>query len=74
MNKRKIRKVEKYLVQWKGFAAENDTWKKKEDLENAKELVDEFEERLNVEIRQQEREEYKRSELLEKYMARLLYG
>jgi len=54
--------------------AENDTWEKKEDLENAKELVDEFEERLNVEVRQQEWEEYKRSELLGRYTARLLYG
>ena len=54
--------------------AENNTWEKKEDLENAKELVDEFEGRLNAEVRQQEREEYKRSELSGKYTARLLYG
>jgi len=54
--------------------AENDTWEKEEDLENAKELVDEFKERLNAEVRRQEREEYKRSELPEKYTARLLYG
>jgi len=60
-------------VRWKRFTVENDTWEKKEDLENAKELVDKFEERLNVEVRQQEREEYKRSELPEKYIARLLY-
>ena len=51
---RKVRGVEKYLVQWKGFMAENDTWKKKEDLENAKKLVDEFKERLNVKVRRQE--------------------
>ena len=51
LNKRKVRGVEKYLVQWKGFTAENDTWEKKEDLKNAKELVDEFEGRLNVEVR-----------------------
>jgi len=31
--------------------AENDTWEKKEDLENAKKLVDEFKGRLNVEVR-----------------------
>ena len=29
LNKRKIRGVEKYLVQWKGFMTESDTWKKK---------------------------------------------
>jgi len=38
-------------VHWKGFATENDTWKRKEDLGNAKELVDEFEERLSAKVR-----------------------
>ena len=33
--------------------AENDTWEKGEDLENAKELVEEFKERLNAEVRWQ---------------------
>jgi len=51
LNKRKVRGVEKYLVRWKGFTAENDTWEKEEDLENAKELVDEFEGRLSAEVR-----------------------
>jgi len=32
--------------------AENDTWEKEEDLENTKELVDEFEGKLNAEVRQ----------------------
>jgi len=35
--------------------AESDMWKKKEDLENARELVDKFEGRLEVEVRRQER-------------------
>jgi len=35
--------------------AENNTWEKEEDLENAKELVNEFEERLRAEVRKQER-------------------
>jgi len=52
LNKRKIRKGEKYLVQWKGFTAENDTWEKEKDLGNAKKLVEDFEERLKVEVRQ----------------------
>jgi len=43
--------VDKYLVRWKGFTIENDTWEKEKDLENAKELVNEFEERLEVEVR-----------------------
>ena len=33
----------KYLVYQKGFIAENNTWEKEKDLENVKELVDEFE-------------------------------
>ena len=51
LNKIKVRGAEKYLVRWKRFTAENDTWEKKEDLENAKELVDKFEGRLNTEVR-----------------------
>ena len=79
LNKRKIRGVEKYLVRWKRFIVESDTWKKEKDLKNAKELVDDFEGRLEVEVRQQvekkkiEREEYRRMELPGKYMAKLLY-
>ena len=51
LNKRKIRGVEKYLVRWKGFTAENDMWEKEEDLRNAKELVENFEGRLGAEVR-----------------------
>jgi len=43
LNKRKIRGVEKYLVQWKGFTAEEDTWERREDLGNAKEALAKFE-------------------------------
>ena len=42
LNKRKIRGVEKYLVQWKRFIAEYDTWEKKENLGNAEEVLDKF--------------------------------
>jgi len=51
LNKRKVRDIEKYLVQWKGFMTEHDTWEKKKDLVNTRELVDEFEGRLNAEVR-----------------------
>ena len=67
--------------------AEHDTWEKEEDLVNARELVDEFKIRLNMEVRQQEKievgrkvkgnsgaKEHRRSELPGKYMAKLLYG
>jgi len=80
LNKRKVRKIVKYLVQWKGFTVEHDSWEKKEDLENAKEVVVEFEERRNTEVRRQkkldvvEEKNFTREELLGKYMAKILYG
>ena len=58
---------------------ESNTWEKKEHLKNAKELVDDFEERMGAEVRWQvgereaEEKEYKRMELPGKYMAKLLY-
>ena len=51
LNKKKMREVEKYLVRWKGFTAEGDTWERKENLKNAKKLIEEFE-KGGVEVRQ----------------------
>jgi len=45
----------KYLVQWKGFTVEHNSWKREEDLENAKKLVAEFEGKIKVEVRRQEK-------------------
>jgi len=75
LNKKKIRGVEKYLVQWKGFTAEGDTWEGKENLKNTEKLIEEFE-RGEVVVRRQVKEEgeYKRMELPGKYTAKLLYG
>jgi len=42
LNKQKIRGKDKYLVQWKGFTAESDAWEGKENLENAKKVIEEF--------------------------------
>ena len=48
-------------------------------MENIKELVTEFEGRMNTEVRRQEKldlaeeKNFKRAELLGKYMARMLY-
>ena len=39
--------------------AENNIWKKEKDLENARELVNEFEGKMSVEIRRQEEIEEK---------------
>ena len=43
LNKKKIRGVEKYLIWWKRFTAEGDTWERKENLKNAEKLIEEFE-------------------------------
>jgi len=42
LNKRTVRGKEKFLVRWKGYIAEEDTWENRENLENMKELVEEF--------------------------------
>ena len=51
LNKRKIREVEKYLVRWKGFIAEHDSWERREDLGNAKVILEDFEGRMEAEIK-----------------------
>jgi len=43
LNKKKMRGVEKYLIRWKGFMAEGDTWERREILKNVEELIEEFE-------------------------------
>jgi len=42
LNKQKIRGKDKYLVWWKGFTVESDTWEGKENLGNAKEVIEKF--------------------------------
>ena len=50
LNKKRMRGVEKYLIWWKGFTAEGDTWERRENLKNAEELIEEFE-REGMEVR-----------------------
>ena len=77
----------RYLVKWKEYMAEGNTWERLENLKNAMEKVEEFEKgRFEEEIRRirmkkekemrlnPEAEEFKREELLGRYMAKLLYG
>ena len=79
LNKRKIRGVEKYLVQQKGFTTEGDTWKKKKDLKNTGEALEKFKERMSAEVRRQEKidiaeeRDFRRGQLLGKFMAKMLY-
>ena len=80
LNKRKIRGVDKHLVRWKGFTVESNTWEKGEDLGNAREALEEFERRMNAEVRRQEKidmaekKDFRRGELPEKFIAKMLYG
>jgi len=80
LNKKKIRGVEKYLVCWKGFTVEHDTWERRENLGNAKEMLQEFKERVDVEVRRQEKidrveeQNFRRGELPVKFTAKILYG
>jgi len=80
LNRRIVRGKKKFLVRWKGYTAEEDTWENKENLENMKEMVKEFKKEYGEEakeLRQQklEEEETKFSqELPREFMAKLLYG
>ena len=68
----------KYLVQWKGFIVEHDSWEKEKDLENAKEIVTEFKRRINTDVRRQERldwverKDFRRRELPGRYTTKML--
>jgi len=80
LNKRVVQGKEKFLVRWKGYTAEGNTWESRENLENAKELVEEFEREYGEEaeeLRQQELEEEEKEfswELPREFTAKLLYG
>ena len=57
----------------------HDTWKREKNLENIKKVVAEFEGRISVEVRKQEKlnmvkeRNFRREELLGKYMTKMLY-
>ena len=60
--------------------AEGNTWERREDLENMKEALAEFKERMEIEVRRQkkidrmEKRDFRRGELPGKFTARMLYG
>jgi len=69
----------KYLIYLKRFIVESNIWKKKEDLNNTKEAIANFEERIGAKVRKQEKldlieeQDFKREELLKKYIIKMLY-
>ena len=77
----------KYLVKWKGYMAEENTWKGLENLKNTREKIEEFKKgRFEEEIQRirlkkgkeiklnLEVEEFKRGEFPGRYTVKLLYG
>ena len=52
LNKRTVRGKEKFLVRWKGYMAGEDTWKNRENLENAKKLVEKFKREHREEVKE----------------------
>ena len=75
-----MKRVEKYLVQQKGFTAEGDIWERKKNLKNAGEALKEFKGRMNAEVRRQEKidiaeeRDFRRGELPGKFTVKMLYG
>jgi len=52
LNQRMVREKKKFLVRWKSYTAEEDTWENKENLENVKKLVKEFEKEYREEVKE----------------------
>ena len=79
LNKQQVRGKDKYLVCWKGFMAESNTWERRENLKNTKEVIKEFKKEYQRDIEdvaQQEHEEgtFQQGELPGKFTVKILYG
>ena len=86
LDRQERRDKTKYLVKWKGYTAEENTWEGLENLKNAMKKVEEFEKgRFEEEIQRirmkkekemklnPEAEEFRRGELPGRYTVKLLY-
>jgi len=49
LNRRDMRRKLKYLVRWKVYIMEEDTWEELENLENVMELVEDFKKEIREE-------------------------
>ena len=79
LNKQQIRGKDKYLVHWKGFTAESNTWEGRENLKNAKEAIQEFKKKYQQDMEDvawQEHKEgtFRRGELPGRFTAKKLFG
>ena len=80
LNKRRIRRKEKFLVRWKGYTAEVDTWEDRGNLKNTGKMVEEFEREYREEDEEVRRQEQIKEErefdrrLPGRYMAKLIHG
>jgi len=79
LNKQWVRGKNKYMVCWKGFTAESDTWEGRENLKNAKKAIKEFKKEYQQDIEDIARQEckegtFRRGELPGRFTARKLFG
>jgi len=77
LNKKRFRRKDQYLVWWKEYMAEEDTWEPRENLGNAEDLIKEFKEEYSKIRRMRKRKnnkEDRKEELLGIYTAKILYG
>jgi len=70
INKRKKYGRWEYLVRWKGYMTEEDSWEREKNLKNAKEAVEDYEREYGREGRRMEEEH---EGLLGRFMAKTLY-
>jgi len=79
LNKRQVREKNKYLVCWKGFMAESNTWEKKENLMNVQEAIKEFKKEYwqdmkDVAKQKREEETFRKGKLPGRFTAKKLFG
>ena len=78
LNKRVVRGKENFLVWWKRYTMEGNTWESRENLKNTKKLVKEFERKYREEtkkVKWQKENDNKKMfsrKLLERFIAKIL--